>query len=237
MIIFLVDCEINFIVDENNLNDVNNSNDKKIIFNLDYISKILRKRNYQINDLLLDFFNNYKENIGINNLLFLYEKVEIKYFQYACEEIVKTNIQGNMDTISEYFNKNSNELLLNEGVFLDGIKKYIMRYCIGDNKDKIDIFKKIDIKNIFDKRCIWHFILLQKEHENKFKDEVNKLLDLNKEGNNLIQYLLKKLFASILKSEEKRKNEIKNAFNDDEDEESTIIKNRRRNRKKRRMED
>ena len=141
-----------------------------------------------------------------------------------------------MDTISEYFNKNSNELLLNEGVLLDGIKKYIIRYCIGDNQDKIDIIKKIDIKNIFDKKYIWHFILLQKEHENKFKDEVNKLLDLNKEGNNLIQYLLKKLFASILKSEEKRKNEIKNAFNDDEDEESTIIKNRRRNRKKRRME-
>ena len=203
MIIFLVDCEINFIEDENNLNEVNNSNDKKITFNLDYIAKILRKRNYQINDLLLDFFNNYKENIGINNLLFLYEKVEIKYFQYACEEIVKTNIQGNIDTISEYFNKNSNELLLNEGVLLDEIKKYIMRYCIGDSQDKIDIIKK---------------------------------LDLNKEGNNLIQYLLKKLFASILKSEEKRKNEIKNAFNDDEDEESTIIKNRRRNRKKRRME-
>ena len=187
MIIFLVDCNINFKEEENILNDVNNSNDKKFNFNLDYIVKILRKRNYQINDLLSEFLNNYKENIGISNLLYLYEKTEIKYFQYICNEIAKDiDIKDNIYSITLYFNKNSNDLLLNEGILLDGIKKFIMRYCLGDNQDKIEVIKKVDLKNIFDKKCIWHFILSKKEQENKFKDEVNTLLNLDKEGNNLI---------------------------------------------------
>ena len=238
MIIFLVDCNINFREEENILNDANDSNDKKFNFNLDYIVKILRKRNYQINDLLSDFLNNYKENIGISNLLYLYEKSEIKYFQYICNEIAKDiDIKDNIDSITLYFNKNSNDLLLNEGILLDGIKKFIMRYCLGDNQEKIEVIKKVDLKNIFDKKCIWHFILSKKDQENKFKDEVNTLLNLDKEGNNLIKYLLKKLLASNIKLEEKSKNErkIRNAFNDDDDEddEELITKNRRKRKKKR----
>ena len=239
MIIFLVDCNINFREEENILNDANDSNDKKFNFNLDYIVKILRKRNYQINDLLSDFLNNYKENIGISNLLYLYEKSEIKYFQYICNEIAKVvDIKDNIDSITLYFNKNSNDLLLNEGILLDGIKKFIMRYCLGDNQDKIEVIKKVDLKNIFDKKCIWHFILSKKEQENKFKDEVNTLLNLDKEGNNLIKYLLKKLLASNIKLEEKSKNErkIRNAFNDDDEDDEELITKNRRKRKKKRMQ-
>ena len=239
MIIFLVDCNINFREEENILNDANDSNDKKFNFNLDYIVKILRKRNYQINDLLSDFLNNYKENIGISNLLYLYEKTEIKYFQYICNEIAKDiDIKDNIDSITLYFNKNSNDLLLNEGILLDGIKKFIMRYCLGDNQDKIEIIKKVDLNKIFDKKCIWHFILSKKEKENKFKDEVNTLLNLDKEGNNLIKYLLKKLLASNIKLEEKSKNErkIRNAFNDDDEDDEELITKNRRKRKKKRMQ-
>ena len=239
MIIFLVDCNINFREEENILNDANDSNDKKFNFNLDYIVKILRKRNYQINDLLSDFLNNYKENIGISNLLYLYEKSEIKYFQYICNEIAKdVDIKDNIDSITLYFNKNSNDLLLNEGILLDGIKKFIMRYCLGDNQDKIEVIKKVDLKNIFDKKCIWHFILSKKDQENKFKDEVNTLLNLDKEGNNLIKYLLKKLLASNIKLEEKSKNErkIRNAFNDDDEDDEELITKNRRKRKKKRMQ-
>ena len=239
MIIFLVDCNINFREEENILNDANDSNDKKFNFNLDYIVKILRKRNYQINDLLSDFLNNYKENIGISNLLYLYEKTEIKYFQYICNEISKDiDIKDNIDSIILYFNKNGNDLLLNEGILLDGIKKFIMRYCLGDNQDKIEIIKKVDLNKIFDKKCIWHFILSKKEQENKFKDEVNTLLNLDKEGNNLIKYLLKKLLASNIKLEEKSKNErkIRNAFNDDDEDDEELITKNRRKRKKKRMQ-
>ena len=227
IIIFLVNYEFVFDL-----------NDKK--YNLNYISKILGKRNYQLNDLLLDLFNNYGDIFGINNLLFIYEKIETKYFEYVCNEIEKNDIVNKSDIISfslvEYFNNNK-DLLLNEEILINGFKKYIMRYCIGDNQDKKEIIKKIDINKIFERKSIWHFILLKEEHQIKFKDEVNKILNINGEENNLIKYILNKLFASNKKLEEKKKKE-KTIIDDldDEDDEEEGRRTRLRKRRKRRVD-
>ena len=110
MIIFLVKFESN-LADE--IKD-NNQNEQK--YNLEYVSKILGKINYQISDLLFEFLNNYKDNIGINNLLFLYEKTELKYFNCISEDILKNKIisQENTKSIEEYFSANNNNLVINE---------------------------------------------------------------------------------------------------------------------------
>ena len=226
MIFFLVKCDINF-----------STNDKK--YSLDYIGKVIRKRNYLLNDLLLELFNNYGDNIGINNLLFLYERVEIKYFDYIFDEIKNNNIdvQGNFNYIKEYFNTNNKDLLLNEEIIIDGFKKYIMVYSFGDNQNKDEILKKIDINKIFEKKCIWHFILINEEQKSKFGEEVNRLLNLNGEENNLIKYVLNKLFISNKKLEEKKKKEKQ--INDDlleDDDENEGRRTRIRKRRKRRME-
>ena len=226
MIIFLVKCGINF-----------SSNGKK--YNLDYIGKVIRKRNYLLNDLLLELFNNYGDNIGINNLLFLYEKIEIKYFEYIWNEVEKDkiNIKGNFNSISEYFNTNNKDLLLNEEIIIDGFKKYIMIYYFGDNPNNDEIIKKIDFNKIFEKKFIWHFIMIKEEQENKFRDEINRVINLNGDENNLIKYVLNKLIISSKKLQEKKKKE--KSKNDDileDDDDNEIRRNRKRKRRKGIME-
>ena len=196
IIIFLVNYEIN----------LNDCNGKKI--SLDYIAKIIRKKNYKINELLAEFINNYQD-ILINHLLIFYEKAEIKYFSYVSEEIGRNNMisPGESFDLEEYFKQNNNNLLLNEEKFFEGIKKYIMRYCMGDNHDKKDIIKNLDINKIFEKKCIWHFLKKNEEQENQFQNEVDKLIKLNQdEKNYLINYILKKLFEKKL--EGRNRNEI-----------------------------
>ena len=224
LIIFVVNYKLNF-------NEEININNQIKKYNLDYISKILRKKNYLINELLSEFFHNYSDTLGINNLLFLYEKAEIKYFDYKSEEISKNvniiNNQDNFEKIEEYLKTNNSGSLLNEIALLEGTKKYIMRYCMGDYQDKNEIMKKIDLNKIFEKKSIWTFVHCNNEKGDIFKDEINKLLKLNEDNNNnLMNYILKKLFVSNKIIEEK-------VIKEDDDED---IKIRNRRRKRKRME-
>jgi hypothetical protein len=217
LIIFLEGYNDNNFVEEVQIN-INNYQK----YNLYYLCKILRKKNYHVNELLSEFLNNYNDSFGINNLLFLYSKAEIKYFDFISEEISQNNniIKENNKNVEDFFKEKNNELLINELVLLDGIKKYIMRYCVGDNQNKNEIMKKIDLKNILEKKSIWYNIDLNNE---KIKNEINKLLELN-EGDNLMKYAFKKLFGSNKKIEKKKKDIL-------EDDEGQIKRNR--NRRKR----
>ena len=144
LIIFLEGYNDNNFVEEVQIN-INNYQK----YNLYYLCKILRKKNYHVNELLSEFLKNYNDGFGINNLLFLYSKAEIKYFDFISEEISQNNniIKENNKNVEDFFKEKNNELLINELVLLDGIKKYIMRYCVGDNQNKNEIMKKIDLKN------------------------------------------------------------------------------------------
>ena len=217
LIIFLEGYNDNNFVEEVQIN-INNYQK----YNLYYLCKIIRKKNYHVNELLSEFLKNYNDGFGINNLLFLYSKAEIKYFDFISEEISQNNniIKENNKNVEDFFKEKNNELLINELVLLDGIKKYIMRYCVGDNQNKNEIMKKIDLKNILEKKSIWYNIDLNNE---KIKNEINKLLELN-EGDNLMKYAFKKLFGSNKKIEKKKKDIL-------EDDEGQIKRNR--NRRKR----
>ena len=217
LIIFLEGYNDNNFVEEVQIN-INNYQK----YNLYYLCKILRKKNYHVNELLSEFLKNYNDGFGINNLLFLYSKAEIKYFDFISEEISQNNniIKENNKNIEDFFKEKNNELLINELVLLDGIKKYIMRYCVGDNQNKNEIMKKIDLKNILEKKSVWYNIDLNNE---KIKNEINKLLELN-EGDNLMKYALKKLFDSNKKIEKKKKDIL-------EDDEGQSKRNRNRRRR------
>ena len=214
-----------------------NQNEK---ISLEYISKILRRNNYLICDLLMEFFNNYNNVLYINNLLFLYEKIELKYFVYISADIGNSIIKDkNYDInyndkmiIENYFKNNENQVIKEE-ILLDSCKKYIMRYSKGSNEE----LTKIELNNIFEKECIWYFFLKEKDNENKFNDEKKILLKLNDKENILMKFLFKKLFALD-------KNMAKNNLQDsmmiaEYDEEAERIRKRKkgRNRNKRRMLD
>jgi hypothetical protein len=181
----------------------------------------------------LEFLKNYSDGFGINNLLYLYEKAEIKYFDYISEEISKNNniIQENVKNIEDYFKEKNDQLLIKEITFLDIVKKYIMRYCIGDNIKKDEIIKNIDINKILSKKCLWYFIIFKNNKEEIINDEINKLLKLNETENSLIKYILKKLLTSNKKFEKKKKNKIDNDDDEDDEEERNRMRRRRQRRR------
>ena len=223
LIIFLAGYNDNNFVNEVKLNIKNYQK-----YNLNYICKILIKKNYHVNEFLSEFLKNYSDGFGINNLLYLYEKAEIKYFDYISEEISKNNniIQENIKNIEDYFKEKNDQLFIKEITLLDIVKKYIMRYCLGDNQNKNEIIKNIDMKKILEEKSVWIFIDINDEKEEMVKNEKNKLLELNEE-NNLMKYVFKKLFG-LKKSEQKKKRDIPL----DDDEEEQLARRRKRNRRR-----
>ena len=178
----------------------NNYDSEKI--SLEYIAKILQKENYQINELFMEFLNLYNDKIYINNLLFLYEKIELKCFEYLTEQInneINRNINKEKEIkINEFFRANNDTLLLKENIIINSIKKYILRYCIGNHTDKKDILQKIENGKIFNKEDIWDDKIYKNE---KYKEEVEQLMGLNDDENSLMKYFLNKLF--VIKQEKK----------------------------------
>ena len=160
---------------------------------IDYIVKIIKKGNYNMDDNFTNFINSY--SFTINNLLYLYEIVELKSFDHLTEEIGKiineNDIKKSQQNENIILNDNS---LLNNDELINGIKKYILRYCLGDNKNKDDIIKKLyNIFNeIFNKSDIWGKTIY---NDNRFKDESNKLISINKEDNCIINYYYNNIFS------------------------------------------
>ena len=186
------------------LYDKNNYDSENI--SLQYIIKTVQKNNYKINDLLYEFLNQYKNSIHINNILFLYEKIELKCFEYLTEELrneMKINSidEKNEKIILDYFK--NDKLLLNEEALLNSVKKFILRYCIGDNKNKSEINNKIKLRSILNREDLWEEKLYK---DDKFKEEIKELEKINNEKNILMEYCLKKLFN--IKTEREQKNEI-----------------------------
>ena len=185
---------------------------------LKYISKIIEKSNYKMNENVIDFLVN--ENIHLNDLLYIYERAEIKYFDYLKDEIsseIKSkNISEEENSkIKEYF---KNDRILNEEIISNSIKRYIMRYCLGDYQNRNEIATKISFEKILNRADLWNDEISKNK---KFKEEVNELMNMNINNNDcLMNYFIKKIFN---KSGESRINVIK------KDEEKKG--NRRRNRK------
>ena len=187
------------------LYDINNYDGENI--SLQYIAKIIKKNNYNISDLLYEFLNKNKETIHINNLLFLYEKIELKCFEHLTEELCN-EMKGiyvdekNEKIIMEYFK--NDKLLLNEEILLNSFKKYILRYCIGNNQNKNEIKNNIQLEKILNKEDIWEEKIFKDE---KFKEESKELEKINNEKNILIKYCLNKCLK-IKKEQEKPKSKI-----------------------------
>ena len=206
--------------------DCNNYDGEKI--SLEYISKIMKKANYQFNELFIDFLDKYKQNLNLNNLLYLLKNIEIKCFEYLTEEISndikdnKINIYINREKNNEIIEYYKNEkLLINEDIMINSIKRYILRYYIPDNQNKNDFLNAVQLEKILKKSDIWDDNIYKDE---KFKNESDTILKLNNENNCLMKYFFNKLFE---KKNENR-NEIKSEIKEEE--------SKKKIRKKRKMQ-
>ena len=215
---------LNYILIHLIIYDTNNYNCENI--SLEYIAQIIEKSNYHINDSLMDFLKENKNTIHINNLLFLYQKVEIKCFGYIAgyinNEIREKDINEEKKIkIMDYFN--NDKLLLKGETILNSIKKYILRYCIGNYENKNEIIKKIDFEQILNKVDVWGDNIYKKDN---FKEEVKDLIKINNENNCLMKYFLNKLFE--LKKETTK--EITKEQGQDNEEKLNVTKRRKKRR-------
>ena len=157
---------------------------------IDYLIKLMEKENNKIDENLKKLFDNIEYKLNISQIFSLYEKIEEKAFNVLIEEIGEEtkkyeSITSNKKIENEIKNIINDNSLLNQDLIINGIKKYIIRYFLGDSTNNNpnhlgnikfdDIFNRVDIwgKNMFD--------------DKRFKDESNKLCALNKnENNNLL---------------------------------------------------
>ena len=178
------------------LTDKNNEKYNAEKTSLYFIASILEKNNYEIEENLKIMLNNLIDGLFIKHILFLHEKLEIKYFNELNDEIknnLRININGeNTDNISEYFEQEN--LLITQEVMEDAIKKYILRYCLGNYSNDNGAFNFDDIENIFKKDDLFSNRITENE---RFKEEVSKLIELNqkKEHNYVLQYLFENIFS------------------------------------------
>lgn len=103
----------------------------------------------------------------------------------------------------EIQNEISNNSILNEDLLIKTLKKYIVRYCLGDNSG-INNWYNIKLDDEFNKIEVWDKNIFNNE---KFKEDKNKLISINNEDNCLLNYLFMKIFEIVENDEQ---------FNNDE---------------------
>ena len=92
--------------------------------------------------------------------------------------------------IEKYFE--NEDLFLGEEILKNSIKKYIMRYCLGDYEKNEEIFNNYNIEKMMLKEDIWDNEIFK---DKRFGEEKDKLKELNKDDNNYLEnYFLCEIF-------------------------------------------
>ena len=106
--------------------------------------------------------------------------------------VIKTVLSKLYDAENDLFKKLiDNNIILKEDLLVKSIKKYIIRYCLGDNNGKDPILKKVKFEDIFNKIDIWGEAIFNDE---KFKDESRALISEYQKDNNLLIYFYEIIF-------------------------------------------
>ena len=231
--------------------DKDNEEIKELYYNIQnillFIYYYVMNNDYKYNEKisLKEICDNIEEEIGYNKInkklinseiyideiLYLYENIEEKMFDILNEIFLKDeklkqeNLKNKKkEEIDEYF-KSNKYLLLTKDIILKAIKKYIMRYCLGDYEKEEEILKNINSKKIFNKEDIWDNKIF---NDTKFKEECNKLIEFNNNDNdNLEQYFLDLIFNGEEEEEEKEKDDKDDDNKSDKSESSNKSKKRK----------
>ena len=162
--------------------------------NIKYIIKLMKKENNKLVEPFEELFENLK--LKINQIFYLYELIEEKVFdsltqiikeEFKSDERMKISEEREKE-IQKELNDNS---LLKQDVIIKAIKKYFVRYCLGDNSDNKSILNNIKINDVFNKIDIWDKTIFEK---NLFKEESKKLCDFNQKENCMLIYFYRILF-------------------------------------------
>ena len=165
-----------------------------------YLIKLMEKENNQIDKKFKNLFENLKLNI--NQIYALYEIIEEKAFHNLLEKIKDETTEYETEKENELFKKIiENNTILKEDILIKGIKKYIIRYCLGDYNGKKPILKDVKFEDMFNKIDIWGETIFNNE---KFKEESKTLISEYHKDNNLLIYCYEIVFKKTINQEEEK---------------------------------
>ena len=182
-----------------------------------YIINLMLKENNNLSETFISLIEN--SYFNINQILSLYELIEENAFDSLTKELKEKLIKNKTINIPEEKEKEiQNEInktsILKEDLLIKGLKKYIVRYYLGNNSGDNNILNNIKLEDIFNRPDIWNKKYL---NDKKFNEDKDKLCSINKE-NSLLIYLFMKIFNI--------KNEI---VEGEEDENSSDNEDKKRN--------
>ena len=198
--LFNIYCYLQYLIIFLMRKEKNNNYDSKTT-RLDSIVKKIIISNYYNNKSFTDFIDQCNDIIYLNHILFLYGEIELKVFDNIIKKIDINISQIDMKTDEEIKQKIENiltkeDILINKDVLINSVKRYILRYCIGNNNNEYEILDNFkDLNNIFNQKDIWDKKILN--DNNRFRNECDKLIKINNEGNCLIQYCSNIIFDKI----------------------------------------
>ena len=160
---------------------------------IEYIIKLMQKENNIMNETFILLIEN--SYFNINQILSLYEIIEENVFDVLTKKLKEKIIEDKVINIpEEKENETTNEInktsLIKEDLLMKGLKKYIVRYYLGDNEGDNNILNNIKLDDIFNKLDIWNKNIFNEE---KFNEDKNKLCSIN-EDNCLLYHLFMKIF-------------------------------------------
>ena len=150
--------------------------------NLKDAIKYLELKQYELKELNIAI-NKLKDSLSMNNILIFYEIVENEAFNNLTEDIKNTikdkgiNIEENIKVDIENC-LNENKIIKND-IIIPAMKKYILKN-IKDKDNYLFNLNKLNNKDIWDMTVY---------ENNNFKEEFNKLVELDKNENNVVNYL------------------------------------------------
>ena len=115
--------------------------------------------------------------------------------------------------------------MLNKDFLLYSIKKYILRYCLGNYDIQNEALNNLtSFKDLFNKTDIFRKEILE---DKRFEEEFKQLNSLNDKENNIIKYFNNLIFKDMEDDKLKKKEEEidEEGIIDDDDEKNKRIKN------------
>ena len=173
---------------------------------INYIIKIIEKENYKMSKYTHELMAKYDDFLYICHLISFYEIIELKVFEYLTEGI-KEKMKGNINVLMPNQKKEIENILENNETkigLINGIKKYILRYCIGDNKNKNDVLEKFNnnLEDLFKKSDLWI----------NEKKEIENILDKNEVKTGLINGIKRYILRYCI-GDNKNRNDVLEKFN------------------------
>ena len=173
---------------------------------INYIIKIIEKENYKMSKYTHELMAKYDDFLYICHLISFYEIIELKVFEYLTEGI-KEKMKGNLNTLMINQKKEIENILDKNEVktgLINGIKRYILRYCIGDNKNRNDALEKFNnnFEDLFKKRDIWI------DNTQISKEKREKLILINKNNKCVVKYFYNIIFGNGDEDERKIKDKV-----------------------------